>query len=609
MTVDVTAAPFSLDPTQADWVRRTREAMTLEEKVGQIFCVSAFTFSARTIKHLTGDLKVGGWMFRPMPGAKVQKNARKLQAASDVPLLLAANLESGGNGAASDGTSYAMPGGVAATADPEAGYRLGKISCREGAAVGINWAFAPIVDVDLNHRNPITNVRSFGSDPDLVTRMAQGYLLASREEGVAATIKHFPGDGVDERDQHLLVSVNTLSADRWWATSGAVYRRLIDDGAMSVMVGHIAQPAVARQVDPTISDDDALLPGSLSKTLVSGLLRDKLGFNGLVVTDSTLMVGFMQTMPRREALPLAIERGCDMILFNRNIDEDYGYVLDGVRTGLLSAERLDDAVTRVLALKAALRLPEKQAAGTLVPGADALASVGTAGAHEWAVQCADRAVTLVKDRGDILPLNPAKRRRVYLNVIENYAQNGSPFARDIKRRLELEGFEVTLRKRKLDFNPEQVLRGIPSPTVIRVIREITATTGAFVSKYDMTMIVLNMETVSNATVVRVDWKVMFGLGNDIPWYAGEMPLVVVSTANPYHLLDIPMAHVYVNAYTNNEVTLDAVFDKLMGRSPFTGVSPSDPFCGHEDCAVNRPASAVGLATPRAGAPARPGVRA
>ena len=134
----------------------------------------------------------------------------------------------------------------------------------------------------------------------------------------------------------------------------------------------------------------------------------------------------------------------------------------------------------------------------------------------------------------------------------------------------------------MDLNMDLLNKGIPTPKLLKVMKEIQANTQDFVSQYDMCMIVLNMETVSNATVVRVNWKVMFGLGNDIPWYAGEMPLVVISTANPYHLLDIPMAHTYINAYTGTQLVLDALFDKLMGRSEFKGVSPVDPFCGHED---------------------------
>lgn len=152
----------------------------------------------------------------------------------------------------------------------------------------------------------------------------------------------------------------------------------------------------------------------------------------------------------------------------------------------------------------------------------------------------------------------------------------------IQRRLEREGFKVTLRKRKYDFDPANLTLETITPEVNEALKETMCTTDEFVNNYDFAMIVLDMKTASNATVVRVNWNVLFGMGNDIPWYAGEMPLVVVSVNNPYHLLDIPMAHVYVNAYSDNAETLDAVFDKLMGKSEFKGISPVDAFCGKID---------------------------
>jgi len=585
LPVDLTSKPFNLDNSQEKWVIDTFSSMTQEEKLGQILCPSLSVFSKKAIEHFTKDIKIGGMMIRPFKVKGLQANIRKLQAASQIPLLISANLENGGCGAIDEGTNFAMPEGVSATNDPVNGYRLGKVSCREAASVGVNWGYAPIVDIDMNYANPITNVRSFGRDKEMVLKMARGYLKAAKEEGVTATIKHFPGDGVDERDQHLLVSVNSLSADEWMSSFGYIYRSLIEDGASSVMVGHIAQPALARVLKQDISDKDALLPASLSKTLITKLLREKLCFNGFVVTDSSLMIGFMQPMPRCQAVPLAIESGCDMLLFNRNLDEDFRYLKEGIERGILSQQRLDEAVWRILALKASMNLHIKHKDGSIVPSIDPLEVINEPETKQWVAECADKSVTLVKDNINLLPLSPQKHKRVYLNVIENYVTNRSSFAKDIKKRLEKEGFIVELRKRKLDFNPNLMMKGIVTPTIIKVMKEVMSSTDDFVSKYDMAMIVVNMETVSNATVVRIDWKVMFGLGNDIPWYAGEMPLLVVSTANPYHLLDIPMAHTYINAYTGNKETLDAVFDKIMGRSQFKGLSPVDPFCGHEDCKV------------------------
>lgn len=582
MSVDLRANPFYLNEEQVKWVEETFASLTFDEKLGQLFCPSSNGINKKTIQQFADDLKVGGMMIRPLPVKGLQESVRSLQNASRIPMLIAANLEAGGKGAINEGTQYSMPMGCTATGDMESGYRLGKICCQEGAAVGVNWGFAPIVDIDNNYRNPITNIRAFSSDADEVITMASNYMKAAKEEEVAVTIKHFPGDGCDERDQHLLVSVNDRSNEEWMNTYGRIYQTLIDEGAQSVMIGHIAQPAVARAVKPEISKEEAYLPASQSKILLTNVLRGKLGFNGLIVTDSTLMVGYMVTMPRRIAVPTSIEAGCDMILFNRNINEDIAFMREGYEKGILSEERLNEAVLRVLALKASLHLPEKKENGTIVPNVDPMSVIHMGQTKEWVKECADKTVTLVKDNRKLLPLSPAKTKRVYLNVIENYVSNNSAFAKDIKGRLEKEGFEVTLRRRKLDINQNLMNKGIPTPNLIRVMKEIMANTDSFVSKYDMCMIVLNMETVSNATVVRVDWNVFFGLGNDIPWYAGELPLVVVSTANPYHLLDIPMAHTYINTYTATPEILDALFDKMMGRSEFKGISPVDPFCGHED---------------------------
>lgn len=583
MAVDLKGKPFYLNEEQIQWVMETYEEMSFDEKIGQLFCGSISQFDTASIERVT-NLHFGSLMIRPFPVQGLQENIRCLQEMSKYPMLISGNLEDGGTGVVNEGTLFNQPMGCTATGRMENGYRLGKIAAAEAASIGVNWGYAPIVDIDRNYRNPITNTRAFSGKKEEVLEMARGYLRAAKEEAIAPTIKHFPGDGTDERDQHLLVSVNTLDEKEWMESYGWIYRNLIEDGALTVMAGHIAQPAVARALEPNISDREAFMPASQSKTLLTGLLREKLGFNGLVVTDSTLMVGYMQKLPRKEGLCASIEAGADMILFNRNMEEDVEYMKQGCREGKVSEERFHDAVLRVLALKASLNLHHKKKEGTIVPKEDPMNVLRKPLFREWTRQCADEAPTLVKDRG-ILPLSPEKTKRIYLNVIENEVNDQSPFAQDMVKRLEAEGFTVELRKRELKINMEEMIQGIMTPDAIRVMGEIMATTESFTSQYDLAMIVLNMPTESNATTVRVKWNVFAGLGNDIPWYAGEMPLVVVSFANPYHLLDIPMADVYVNAYTQNEETKDAVFHKLMGRSEFKGISPVDPFCGHEDCRI------------------------
>lgn len=583
MAVDLKGKPFYLNEEQIQWVMETYEEMSFDEKIGQLFCGSISQFDTASIERVT-NLHFGSLMIRPFPVQGLQENIRCLQEMSKYPMLISGNLEDGGTGVVNEGTLFNQPMGCTATGRMENGYRLGKIAAAEAASIGVNWGYAPIVDIDRNYRNPITNTRAFSGKKEEVLEMARGYLRAAKDEAIAPTIKHFPGDGTDERDQHLLVSVNTLDEKEWMESYGWIYRNLIEDGALTVMAGHIAQPAVARALEPNISDREAFMPASQSKTLLTGLLREKLGFNGLVVTDSTLMVGYMQKLPRKEGLCASIEAGADMILFNRNMEEDVEYMKQGCREGKVSEERFHDAVIRVLALKASLNLHHKKKEGTIVPQEDPMNVLRKPLFREWTRQCADEAPTLVKDKG-ILPLSPEKTKRIYLNVIENEVNDQSPFAQDMVKRLEAEGFTVELRKRELKINMEEMIQGIMTPDAIRVMGEIMATTESFTSQYDLAMIVLNMPTESNATTVRVKWNVFAGLGNDIPWYAGEMPLVVVSFANPYHLLDIPMADVYVNAYTHNEETKEAVFHKLMGRSDFKGISPVDPFCGHEDCRI------------------------
>lgn len=580
--VELRKAPFNLNDEQVLWVENTLKEMTLDEKIGQIFCPSLSSFDRNLLGYYTNILHIGSCMVRPFPIDGFQENVRTLQSMSKIPMLISANLESGGNGAIVEGTDFATQMACGATKDTKNAYRLGKISTSEAASVGINWGYAPVVDIDMNFHNPIVNVRSYSSNADEVIAMAREYIKAANEEGVAPTIKHFPGDGVDERDQHLLVSVNSLSADDWYNSYGKIYQTLINEGAPSVMVGHIAQPNVARELDPKLSDAECYYPASISHTMMTKLLREKLGFNGLIVTDSTLMAGYMQKLPRRIAIPTSIQAGADVILFNRSLEEDLEYFKKGLEEGLVTIERVNEACERMLALKASMGLIEKQKKGELVPTKNAKQSIGLPEYKEWAKECADNAITLVKDTKGIIPINKEKVKRIYLNVIEADVVNNSPYGLKVKSMLENEGFEVTLRERKLEFNPMHLLSGEMTEAESKALNEIMSNTESFVSKYDMCMIVVNVATMSNNTVIRINWQVVAGLGNDLPWYSGEMPLLVVSMSNPYHLFDIPMAHAYINTYSSSDMSLQLTIDKIMGRSEFKGISPVDAFCGSED---------------------------
>ena len=579
--IDLKGNPFYLKDAQIAWVEKTLASMTLEEKAGQVFCPMGFTDDPGALSHMIRDIGVGGMMYRMGPAGYIQNTHRTIQNLAKIPLLLAANTEAGGSGIAMEGTNFGCPMAVSATGDSENGYRMGCVSCSEGAALGLNWSFAPIVDIDMDFHNPITNTRTFGSDADRVIAFASRYMDGADENDVAVAIKHFPGDGVDERDQHILTSINSLSCEAWMESYGKVYKTLIDKGAKTVMVGHIAQPAWVKALQPDSSRKELLLPASLSKPLMTGLLRQKLGFNGLISTDATPMVGFTSAMPRKDAVPAVIAAGADMILFNKSLDEDYAFLLEGLKSGKVSEARLDEAVTRILATKASLHLPEKQTAGTLIPDPDALAVVGCEKHKAWAKEVADKAVTLVRDEQAMLPISPKKFRRVYLNVIQKSNDPNDAFVQHWKALFEKEGFEVTVRDRRTTIVPADFMDPNLSPEKGMLLHEMYRSVAEMKQSYDLYVYICNMQNASNNTTLRLNWNVAFGLGDDAPWLTSEIPVMMISTAYPYHLFDAPMIGTYINAYSGEADFCRAVMEKIMGRSAFMGISPVDPLCGKD----------------------------
>lgn len=560
---DLKKKPFYLSDADIQWVRATFDGMTTEEKIGQLFFLILYGPDGDLIHKITKEIKAGGVMCRAMDAAPLVESVSLLQGKSSIPMLIAANLEAGGNGICLQGTKVGSQMMVAATNDPANGAVLGSICAEEAVAVGANYAFAPVVDIDYNFRNPITNTRTYGSDPEKVLAFAREYLRTCQEQGVACSIKHFPGDGRDERDQHLCTTVNDLSVEDWDATYGKIYRQLIEDGAKTVMVGHIMQPAYSKLLNPGMEDRD-IMPATLAPELLQGLLRDKLGFNGLIITDATTMAGFDAAMERNQSVPRTIAAGCDMFLFSKNLDEDYIFMKKGVEDGIITPQRLDDAVMRILALKASLKLHEKNN----LPSLDHIrVKLASKEKLQKARKIADESITLVKNNQNILPISPKKSKRILFYDIES-GENAIGYARSngvyesLAPLLEKEGFEVT--------------RFVPAPGN----EGKTVRYSAITSRCDLMIYVCNLATKSNQTTVRIEW--LNPMGVNVPRYVKGVPTIFISTENPYHLLDVPMVQTYINTYGINDSTMEMLVEKLMGRSPFKGVSPVDPFCGKWD---------------------------
>ena len=365
-----------------------------------------------------------------------------------MPLLIASNPEMGGFGSSNDGTFVSTHLQAGSHPDKSIARDMGDVAGAECHAIGCNWAFAPIVDIHYNWRNTVISTRAFGNTPEVVIERAKEYFDGITAHNMVCAIKHFPGDGIDERDQHVVTSYNTLPADEWDQTYGRVYRELIDHGVQSIMVGHIGAPELSRKYRPGITDAE-ILPATLSPELLQDLLRGELGFNGLILTDASQMIGLTQAMRRRDLVPATIAAGCDMFLFFRNPEEDFQYMLDGYRNGIITEQRLQDALERILALKASLGL-HRTARADIVPGPEALAVVGSEQHHAIAAAIADKTVTLLKDTQHNLPITPDTHPRIRLYGVSG----GSDFTRTdplgyldtVRDELEAQGFKVHVFK-------------------------------------------------------------------------------------------------------------------------------------------------------------------
>lgn len=584
--VDLTVKPYNLSEEDIQWVEDTISSMSLEEKIGQLFVNMG---SSRDKEYLTSILNkyhIGAVRYNPGKASDVYDQNYILQTESKIPLLIAANTEAGGNGACTDGTEVGLEVKIGATNDEKYAYEMGRVSGVEASAIGCNWSFAPIVDINRNWRNPIISSRSFGNDPDKVLKMSLAYMKGIQESGILPAAKHFPGDGIDERDQHLSFSVNSLSIEEWDQTFGKVYRGLIDAGLPSIMAGHIQMPAYQKYFNPQLNDED-MLPATLSKELITDLLRNKLNFNGLVVTDASHMIGMTGAMKREKLLPTAIAAGCDLFLFFNDPDEDFKYMMKGYQEGIITQQRLHDALRRILGLKAKLKLHTIKRNEILPPKAKAMSRIGLPENKAIFKEVADHAITLVKNKQEILPITPDKYKRILLVNIQGIrggfgellaSGQGQPVD-VLKEMLEAKGFEVekyvSAEEKLKDTAPEDLAAEIGK--IYAAKRPIAQ----LVDKYDL---IINVANVNSNVTQRIVWPASKGTP-DIPFYVHEVPTIFVSVQCPFHLADVPQVKTYINTYDGRKQTLEALVEKLTGQAKFIGVSPVDVYCGLKDTII------------------------
>ena len=570
--VQFKASPFFLDEEAIKWVEDTYASMTLHEKVCQLFTDPLQGKNLQELRDFLKKYPINGMSFRgaQFPLEETQSILRQLQSEAKIPYLIACDTESGAGNAIRGGTFIATGAQAGAADNPEVAYHVTAAAAAEIHAVGYNWSFGAIGDPLLNWRNCLINTRSYGRDVDKVIRCCEGFIRGFSENNMVTCLKHFPGDGWEERDQHLVIANNGLSCEEWDAVYGKIYSHFIAQGVKCIMVGHFTMPAYQRYFNPKLKDED-MLPACLSPELINGLLRTKLGYNGLVMSDQTMMLGYA-ALPRTEAIVQTIVSGLDIVLGINDIEEDVAAMKAAVEDGRITEERLHDAVCRILATKASIGLHKLQAQGKLVPPPDALATVGCEKHLRWAREASDSAITLVKDRKHQLPIRPETHKRLFVNYIGNsatqslmgvgIATGGNTNIQDvIRQKLEEAGFEVTMYEEK----------GFRAPK---------GKTLEFAKQYDAALIFANFSGFATQNSVRLSWG--SPMSNGCPWYAPQIPTAFISLNYTNHMLDVPRVPIFINAYNDKPYTIELLIQKLMGDSPFRGSYDENVWCGMWD---------------------------
>ncbi len=542
---DLAGAPYNLDAHDIQWVREILAGLSEDDRLSQLFNLVLFGNDPVEIDRIM--------RFRPgsitrFGGADAETEralVARLNAALPVPLLVSADLE-GSRLSLADAAEMPNPLGLAALDDVQATEEVSRIMAQEARAAGINWSFTPVLDINAVFRSPIVATRGFGSDVATIERHAIRQMEVFQRHGVASAVKHWPGEGFDDRDQHLVTTINPLDLKSWEDSFGRLYRRAIDAGVLSVMSAHIAFPAFVR----SLVDDagqEAFRPASINRLLNEELLRKRLGFNGVIVSDATPMAGLGSWSKRSEHLPEIIASGCDVILFSDDWEADVAYLKAALADGRLTAARIEAALIRQLGLKAALGLHKQQAVPT----------VDRAGNAALAQSVAHRIPTLVKDVRDTLPLKLQQHRRILVfsgDIVIPFLRQPLQFA--LPEMLRQEGFEVTVHAPDSDLDARN---------------------------FDLVLYLLGDETLLTRGRVFLDWLKLTGsFGEAMRRHWHEVPTAMISFGYPYLLYDAPQVPTYINAYSTTETMQRAVVDALLGRVTWNRNNPVDPFCGLDD---------------------------
>ncbi len=555
--MNLSAKPFHLSKSDIAWVEKARDALSIKDKIRQLFIHITVGDDLANITRLS-NMKPGGLHRFMGPELAAAHAATKLGLdMAEIPPFITGDIEGGGHGSPAM-LQFPNNLGLAAANDPKLSAAVLEAVCAEATALGFNWSFTPCIDINHATESAIVGTRSYGSNLARIAAQGKVHVATLQKNGIAATAKHWPGEGYDARDQHLVTTVNPLSMPQWQQTFGKLYEGLINQGVLTVMSAHIALPAYMAK--KRVADGlERLRPASLSKLLNLSLLRKDLGFNGLVISDATPMGGLTSYSARETQVPEVIENGCDVFLFSPNPEADLAFMLKGLREKRLSEQRLEDAVTCILALKAALGLHKKSVSERIASLEEVRHLVKSKAHLDIAAKAAQKSITKVKDVKKLLPLTLAKHRRVVV------VGRGAPGMFPGQPRKEMTAFMDELKQRGFElraFDPKNL------PT-----RE----------NADLLLYVMAVESSLGLSHIHIDWLTEHqGLDTGMARYWHELPTLMVAFGHPYFLRDAPRMPALVNAYSTIEAAQRAAARAITGEAKFEGTSPVDAFAGALD---------------------------
>lgn len=530
------------------WVENTLASMTLRDRVAQMVMPyiaggepKARSVEARRVRALVTEQRVGGVIVGKGAAAGTVAWLNTLQRLSDVPLLVAADLEWGPGTRLVGGTLFPVNMAIAAAGGPALAREAGRLTAVEARAAGIHMAFAPVADVNVNPSNPVINTRSYGADPAKVAACVAAFIEGAERAGLLTVAKHFPGHGDTETDSHLGLPVLQLSRDRLAQVELLPFRAAVAADVAGVMTAHIAVPA--------LEPDGARRPGTFSPAILQDLLRGELGFDGLVVTDALIMDGARDYAPKGASAVLAVLSGADILLMPPDAGEAIAAVVAAVDSGQIAEARIDASVRKILAAKAGLDLHTMRT----VDEAVARRTIGAAAHRAWAGDVAARSITLVRRNHTAFPLRLASASGPVPRVV-------SIVYDDPKRRTLGSALAAALESEGARVETVQLWR---RSTARELVDAEAAAKGADV-------------VVFSTYASTAPWKGVTGLPAEVAAVAnrlGAAGATVISFGDPYVLRQIPAASTFLLAWSDHEATIRAAARALAGEGAVLGRLP------------------------------------